>query len=81
MRGETHDELMYERPMCVMSDSAPLRQSSAGAGDPLSDAELHPRLVRSPPPSRNRRRTAPAFFQIHEKANIVVSVRFFVSQA
>ena len=49
------------------------RQSSAGAADPLSDAALHSRLVRSPPPSRARRRAAP-FFEIHEKAKIVVSV-------
>ncbi|XP_043234227.1 uncharacterized protein LOC122387801 isoform X2 [Amphibalanus amphitrite] len=47
------------------------RTSSAGAGDPLSDAQLHSRLVRSPPPSRSRRRTSP-FFEIHEKAKIVV---------
>ncbi|KAF0301343.1 hypothetical protein FJT64_026348 [Amphibalanus amphitrite] len=67
-----HHRLRVTRHIQYPGDlTRPVRQSSAGAGDPLSDAQLHSRLVRSPPPSRSRRRTSP-FFEIHEKAKIVV---------
>ncbi|KAF0294868.1 hypothetical protein FJT64_007503 [Amphibalanus amphitrite] len=51
----------------MRADADPVRLVHT-AGD---DAQLHSRLVRSPPPSRSRRRTSP-FFEIHEKAKIVV---------